>query len=105
MKVIKINEKKFEVSASQERAMRILADNDFTALKSEFAEGGGRHRRSILPDSRYARENFSIEIEYNGECASRFHSNRVKRFFRQHPRAQYCVTGNPRRIKTILAKL
>jgi len=99
MKTIKFNGKNLDVSASEERVLRILKSNNFSAKKAEFAEGSGNYIKSILPKDRERRKELGIAEIFSGRSA------REVRFFKENPRCQSGIFGNPRRIKAILKAL
>jgi hypothetical protein len=99
MKKIKINSKTMRVSAATERALRVLKKESFAAPKSEFEEGRGRYKTTVLSghDAEYG-------IEHRGRwwpCRNM----RERQFFDTHPRHNWGVFGNPRRINAILRKI
>ena len=53
---IKLNGKNLEITAPEERVLRILKSNNFSARKAEFAEGTGNYIKSILPKDRERRK-------------------------------------------------
>ena len=92
MIVIKFNGKKLEVTAPEERVLRILKRNNFAAKKAEFVEGSSpRYQNTILPK----RTRRQKEVPWSRRLA----------FFRENPRCQSGIFGNPRRINAILKRL
>ena len=96
---IKLNGKNLEVTAPEERVLRILKRNNFAAKKAEFAEGSGNYIKSILPKDRERRKELGIAEIFSGRSA------RELRFFKENPRCQSGIFGNPRRINAILKRL
>lgn len=99
MKKIKLNGKTLPVTMGEERILRTLASSDFLAGKDSFVEGTGRHQRSLLThanlDALGVRE---VWKEYPKTKAE-------KEYFKQNPRRRFVISGNKRRIKTIIRKL
>jgi len=130
MITIEFNGKKMSIGASEERALRILKRNNFAAKKSELVEGSTpRYQSTIVPKSGARRAALGIHIRY---CpsenladivkASLVARSRVTRsglqpindkvpldrwvaFFKENPRCQSGIFGNPRRINAILKKI
>ena len=96
---IKLNGKNLEITAPEERVLRILKSNNFSAKKAEFAEGTGNYIKSILPKDRERRKALGITEIFSGRSA------REVRFFKENPRCQSGIFGNPRRINAILKRL
>ena len=99
MKTIQFNGKNLDVSATEERTLFTLKSNNFAAKKAEFAEGTGNYIKSILPKDRERRKELGIAEIFSGRSA------REVRFFKENPRCQSGIFGNPRRIKAILKAL
>jgi len=121
VKTIKLNGKKMDVSATEERALKVLLMNDFAAMKSDFWEGSKRHLKSVLPkDSSRASELGIVEIRNDVFWVARLPSimrstfalrhpsvsgKRVVTFFGDHPRCESGIFGNVRRVKAILSAI
>lgn len=56
MKTITLNGKEMQISAAEERALRIIAYNDFAAPKGDFVEGPRKYQRFILPCGKRAKQ-------------------------------------------------
>jgi hypothetical protein len=101
MKTIKINGKTLRVSASDERCLWILKESNFAAKKSAFVEGRYvRYQNTILPRNAKSLADLGISELWPHEKSAR-----VRKFFKDHPRCQTGIFGNPRRINAILAKI
>jgi len=105
MKTIVINNKQLQITAQEERAMRIIRTKKFVAKKADFLEltqgqYDSRKFRSILPHD--PRIGISLERNWRGSFPQ---SKRANKFFRKNPLCQHAVIGNVRRINTILDKL
>ena len=119
MIVIKFNGKKLEVTAPEERVLRILKRNNFAAKKAEFVEGSSpRHQNTILPKRTRRQKDLGVYVSENlWEMYSTLGKNgiiatnekvpwsRRLAFFRENPRCQSGIFGNPRRINAILKRL
>ena len=98
MKTVKINGKKIDVSASNERALRLLAAQDYCAATSDFSHKRGKWMSHNLPDDAQ-RKLFGItEI-------GRTMSKRSAKFLKDRPRVQYGFEASPRRVNAILKQL
>ena len=100
MRTIILNGRKFSLSAPEERALRILKRNNFAAKKSEFVEGSTpRYQNTIVPKNRARQTDIGIS-----ETSRKYHrgSVREKMFFKNNPRCQWGIFGNPRRVNAIL---
>jgi hypothetical protein len=103
MRTIILNGRKFSLSAPEERALRILKRNNFAAKKSEFVEGSTpRYQNTIVPKNRARQTDIGIS-----ETSRKYHrgSVREKMFFKNNPRCQWGIFGNPRRVNAILNKV
>ena len=101
MKTIVINNKQLQITAQEERAMRIIRKKKFVAKKADFIERKGYGKfRSILPHD--PRIGISLERNWKGAFTQ---SKRANKFFRKNPLCQHAVIGNVRRVNTILDKL
>ena len=103
MRTIILNGRKFSLSAPEERALRILKRNNFAAKKSEFVEGATpRYQNTIVPKNRARQTDLGIS-----EISRKYHrgSVREKMFFKNNPRCQWGIFGNPRRVNAILNKI
>ena len=98
MRTIKFNGKNLDISALEERVLRILKSNNFAAKKAEFAEGTGNYIKSILPKDRERRKELGIAEIFSGRSA------REVRFFKE-TRCKSGIFANPRRINAILKAL
>jgi len=119
MIVIKLNGKNLEVTASEERVLRILKRNNFAAKKAEFVEGSSpRYQNTILPKLTRRQKDLGVYVSENlWEMYSTLGKNgiiatnekvpwsRRLAFFRENPRCQSGIFGNPRRINAILKRL
>jgi hypothetical protein len=114
MKTIKLNGKQMDVSATEERALKVLLMNDFAAMKSDFWLGSPRHLRSVLPRDRNRAHELGIVEMRNfktlGLVDDAFWSvgisgKRAKAFFRDHPRCESGIFANVRRVKAILSAI
>tara|TARA_R110001606_G_scaffold380041_1_gene540370 strand:+ start:202 stop:660 length:459 start_codon:yes stop_codon:yes gene_type:complete len=119
MIVIKFNGKKLEVTAPEERVLRILKRNNFAAKKAEFVEGSSpRYQNTILPKRTRRQKDLGVYVSENlWEMYSTLGKNgiiatnekvpwsRRLAFFRENPRCQSGIFGNPRRINAILKRL
>ena len=119
MIVIKFNGKKLEVTAPEERVLRILKRNNFAAKKAEFVEGSSpRYQNTILPKLTRRQKDLGVYVSENlWEMYSTLGKNgiiatnekvpwsRRLAFFRENPRCQSGIFGNPRRINAILKRL
>jgi hypothetical protein len=101
MKTIQFNNKELKISASDERALRILKHQKFIAELSVFEEGQGNYRKTSLPLPEKSKAQIGIEIVSKDSALS----TKEKRFFAENPRHQFLVVGNPRRINAILKSL
>ena len=98
MRTIKLNGKKLDISASEERLLFTLFRHDFAAKRGDFVEGRGNYIKSILPEkSRW--EQLGISEVYSPR------TEREKLFFKAHPRCKSAILGKPRRIKAIFKAL
>ena len=104
MKTIKLNGKNLEITSPEERVLRILKSNNFVAKKAEFAEGSGNYIKSILPN-RERRKTLGITATSNNNPFDLPRSNKEKAFFKENPRCQSGIFGNPRRINAILSAI
>lgn len=102
---IKLNGSNLEVTAPEQRALRILKKNNFVAKKAEFAEGSGNYIKSILPKDRERRKALGIAETAKSNPFGLPRSNKEKAFFKENPRCQSGVFGNPRRINAILQSI
>jgi hypothetical protein len=116
---IKLNGKNLEVTASEERVLRILKRNNFAAKKAEFVEGSSpRYQNTILPKLTRRQKDLGVYVSENlWEMYSTLGKNgiiatnekvpwsRRLAFFRENPRCQSGIFGNPRRINAILKRL
>jgi hypothetical protein len=120
MRTIILNGRKFRLSASEERALRILKRNNFAAKKSEFVEGSTpRYQNTIVPKNRARQTDLGIYVKTFSETLAYYAltstsqasgqyqrgSVREKMFFKNNPRCQSGIFGNPRRINAILNKI
>lgn len=119
MIVIKFNGKKLEVTAPEERVLRILKRNNFAAKKAEFVEGSSpRYQNTILPKLTRRQKDLGVYVSENlWEMYSTLGKNgiiatnekvpwsRRLAFFKENPRCQSGIFGNPRRINAILKRL
>ena len=107
MQTIIFNGKSLRISASEQRFLEILRNQDYAARKGDFAEGSGNYRRSILPFGAEALAKLGV-AERSGARWSDGPaplSAREARFFKEHPRCQTGIFGNPRKVNAILNKL
>jgi hypothetical protein len=103
MKTIKLNGKALQITAAEERALRILQNSDWVSGSDSFEEGPRKWRTYILP--RYERAvELGVEMAYrDNEYAD--NTARVEKYFTANPRRRQAVTGNPRRINAIIKQL
>jgi len=112
MKTITIRGKQVQVSASEERALRHLANNDYTGAISDFEEGPRRYRKNIiLPmigtvatvEGRKWRSGhqFGIRRVYREDAATK----REKAFFAARAKCASVIVGDPRKINAAIKKL
>ena len=100
MQTIIFNRKPLRVSATDHRFLLILRSQDFAARRSDFEEGRGNYRSSILPPT-----DSLAQLGATEKYASAPLSTREARFFKAHPRCKTAIFGNPRRVNAILNKL
>jgi len=101
MQTIKINGKTLRVSASDERCLLILKEAKYASKKSAFVEGRYvRYQNTILPRNAKSLADLGISELWPHEKSAR-----ARKFFKDHPRCQTGIFGNPRRINAILSKL
>ena len=103
MKTIEFNGRKMSIGASEERVLRTLRHENWAAKKAEFVEGSTpRYQNTIVPKNRARQTDLGIS-----EISRKYHrgSIREKVFFKNNPRCQWGIFGNPRRINAILNKI
>jgi hypothetical protein len=131
MKTIKMNGRYIKISTDEERALRILRDNDYAVTRSDLywgrrsrrylidAEEQNRvvraERRQLLGIYTSPRRNLAEEArdaELMPKLAKRFKRDsdspagkREAKFFEAHGRVSHGYFGNPRRVNLILQKL
>ena len=119
METIKFNGKNLEISASEERVLRILKRNNFAAKKAAFVEGSTpRYQNTILPKRTQRQKDLGVyvsedlwkkysKLSTNGIIATnnKVPLSRRLAFFKANPRCQSGIFGNPRRINAILKRL
>ena len=99
MKTITLNGTELKISASEIRALQIIKENGFVAPSDAFEEGSYRRfKRYILPRGEWGQ---TLGVNVGGAASAK----RAAKFFRDNPRRQVCVTGDPRRINAILKKV
>jgi len=99
MKVIKFNGREMKITAGAERLLRTLASLNFIAGKDSFVEGTGKHQKSLLQHENLA----EIGVREVSRRAAK--TNIEKRFFERNTRRQFVISGDKRRINSILKKL
>lgn len=115
MRTVTICGKKEKLSEPELRGLRMLKASGFVALISEFYERRSRgHGTCLLPGGdtepltvaqrqylgRGCRwDRLGVERWKRGDNG---HSQKLIQFFKQHPRARFAISGNPRRINAIL---
>tara|TARA_R100001086_G_scaffold31123_1_gene14154 strand:+ start:581 stop:934 length:354 start_codon:yes stop_codon:yes gene_type:complete len=112
MKKIVIGGEGLAVSATAERALRVLKDWGYVAKKGAFEEGSGNYRSTCLPQNASSLAELGIKIvsEYwfrspNWAWSAGFANVRtreIEKFFGEHPRCQSAVVGDQGRVDTIL---
>jgi hypothetical protein len=131
MKTIKLNGKFEKISIDEERALRIIQENDYAIPRSALFFGGRRHGRYLIPTwaplgtkhGRLAllgiraseRRNYQFEAwlaehspilqAYLERETKSPEGRREAKFFEAHPRCRHGMFGNPRRVNLILRKL
>ena len=117
MTTIKIGNKTLTISAQQERSLRHLKSRGFAAQRSEFWEGSPRHLKFELDIStsngvhevskKYYQwvQDGSLIPAYADILKPTVMRLRVEKFFRENPRCNSAIIGNPRRINAILRKI
>lgn len=119
MKTIEFNGRKMSIGASEERVLRTLKHENWAAKKAEFVEGSSpRYQNTILPKLTRRQKDLGVYVSENlWEMYSTLGKNgiiatnekvpwsRRLAFFRENPRCQSGIFGNPRRINAILKRL
>ena len=109
MTTININRTQLQISAAIERALHTLKTSGYVAKKSQFVEGNTRRYESYVLaglNNRSLRElGIYVKVKPLTFSAEHFLSRREVRFFEDHPRCDYVVSGNAKRINLILRKL
>jgi hypothetical protein len=101
MKTILLYNKRLQITAQEERALRIIRKKKFVAKKDDFTERKGRSSyKSILPTDPMI--GISLEPNWRGEFKQ---SARAEKFFAHNPLCRHAVIGNVRRVNTILDKI
>ena len=105
MKQIKIAGSTLRISASDERGLRILQAQNYTAACGDFTEGRGRHMTTCLPMSQgRPRKDLGLGTEWNWK-GDREQTPRAGLFFKTRPRCRSAIIANPRRLNLIIKKL
>jgi soluble lytic murein transglycosylase-like protein len=114
MTTININRTQLQIPVAIERALHTLKTSGYVAKKSQFIEG---HTRRSSWQSRHRYETYVLSGLDNQALRSLGIQVKVKpdwllglsrrevRFFEDHPRCDYVVSGNAKRINLILRKL
>ena len=106
MITIEFNGRALEITASEERALRLLRSCQWAAPKSHFEEGPRKWRRYIAPVSQRAKDlGVFEESRYGMEYSDREgvkYPTRARAFFSKNARHNQVVMGNARRINAIL---
>ena len=119
MKTIEFNGRKMSIGASEERVLRTLRYENWAAKKAEFVEGSTpRYQNTIVPKNKARQTDLGIYISENlWQKYSKLSTNgiiatndkvplyRRLAFFKENPRCQSGVFGNPRRINAILKRI
>ena len=101
MKTILLYGKRLQITAPEERALRIIRRKKFVAKKDDFTERKGRGSyKSILPTD--PKLGISLEPNWRGQFKQ---SARAEKFFAHNPRCRHAVVANVRRVNTILDKI
>jgi hypothetical protein len=101
MKTILLYNKRLQITAQEERALRIIRKKNFVARKDDFKERKGRgNYKSILPTD--PQIGISLEPNWRGQFKQ---STRAEKFFAHNPLCRHAVIGNVRRVNTILDKI
>ncbi len=100
MKTITFRGKEMTLYADQINAMGICRNGGtFAAKRGEFEVGTSRrYMRFILPRNREAMALIGLHETYKENATTA----REKLFFKNHPRCQSGIFGNPRRINALL---
>ena len=105
MKKIKIAGSTLRISASDERGLRILQAQNYTAASGDFTEGRGRHMTTCLPLAQgRPRKDLGLGTEWNWK-GDREQTPRARLFFKTRPRCRSAIIANPRRLNLIIKKL
>jgi len=109
MRTISINRTEIQIPVAIERALHTLKTSGYVAKKSQFVEGNTRRYETyVLAGLSYrslTRLGISVKVKPLTFSAEHFLSRREMRFFKDHPRCDYVVSGNAKRINLILSKL
>ena len=102
MKTVTVNRISIRVSASDERALRIIKGEHYISPKENFADDPNFFQSHFdLPTGDHATELGISELRKNDPALSL----RARKFFKENPRRRVVVIGEPRRIDAILRAL
>ena len=102
MKTVILNKKPLKITASEERALRIMRKKNFVAKKDEFVERkSGNRFRSFLPED----TRLGFFLERNFRSSDWMQSSKAAKFFKHNPLCRHVVLGDVRRMNTILNKI
>jgi hypothetical protein len=117
MKKIVINGEELAVSATAERALRVLKDWGYVAKKGAFEEGSGNYRSTCLPQNASSLQDLGLQIVPKAvgltlwefpHCVPPVNAwftrsaREIEKFFQEHPRCQSAVVGDRGRVDAIL---
>lgn len=107
MRTISINRTQLQISAAIERALHTLKTSGYVAKKSQFVEGNTRRYETYVLSGldNQALKSLGIQVKVKPEWWGLGLSRREVKFFEDHPRCDYVVSGNAKRINLILSKL
>ena len=109
MKTIQINRIQLQIPVAIERALYTLKYSGYVAKKSQFVEGNTRRYETYALaglNNRSLRElGIYVKVKPLTFSAEHFLSRREVRFFEDHPRCDYVVSGSAKRINMIIRKI
>jgi len=103
MKTIILDNEKVKIPVATERALRLLAVNNFFALKSIFYEGSDNFRLMTVPSDPDVAAQLGM-FERKKSLGDKL-TKREQQFFADNPRISVIVTGDKKIITSILAQL
>lgn len=125
MQIIFLNGREVRVSLNEQRALQLLADNDYGMPRSAFYWGSRRYGQYLI-DTFYSSKRVNPELHARRELLGIRYSSRANywgsntvpndgkptpdstregRFFKAHPRCSHGIFGTPRRVNLILKKI